>query len=133
MVIDFVDIVGPEQSSLLYLNFVKQIYDKLGKNLDFRLSLILYEGLVKIFNEDKITMTKEFHRLGELVDSYIKDYPFKEVPIFPYRVTRYYGDMLVSWLKSHTQLAQMNLRYSEFCNLVLNSRQTNTPCIKILS
>lgn len=102
MVIDFVDIVGPEQSSLLYLNFVKQIYDKLGKNLDFRLSLILYEGLVKVFNEDKITMTKEFHRLGELVDSYIKDYPFKEVPIFPYRVTRYYGDMLVSWLKSHT-------------------------------
>ena len=72
MVIDFVDIVGPEQSSLLYLNFVKQIYDKLGKNLDFRLSLILYEGLVKIFNEDKITMTKEFHRLENSLIAILK-------------------------------------------------------------
>lgn len=102
MVIDFVDIVGPEQSSTLYLNFVKQIYDKLGKNLDYRLSLILYEGLVNVFHEDKTTMTKEYQRLGELVASYIKDYPFKEVPILPYHVSQYYGKMLVKWLNTHT-------------------------------
>ena len=93
MIVNYLSVVGPEKGAKVFLDFVRNIYLKLGKNISFKLHCIFFEGLRQVSNVSEVALSKELQKTKSLIDKYVEESPIDN-PSLPYDLADTCGKLL---------------------------------------